>query len=433
MLGVSALAGAGLFSLLLVLSRTPVIGDWFPWANFFRTALVVHVNLSVLIWFLGFSALLWSLDAPSGSRLVRASQGLAFAGTLTIVIAPFLGAGEPLLNNYVPMLQHPLFYAGLLLFGAGIALQALQRLLQPARGVFRALAPSLKLSALVVLGSLLVLALNGYQLNSGSSQAYFELLFWAPGHLLQFSHTLLMLLAWLLLVAGLQPGALKHPRWLTPLAALTLAPVLFAIPLLLLYTVDSMESRQGFTDLMRFGGLASLPLALYILFQLRRDTHPLASLRYTALACSLTLFAAGGVLGFLIDGVNVVIPAHYHGSIVGVTLAFMGLSYALLPLLGFLVPSPVWARRQLLIYASGQLMHITGLAWSGGYGVQRKTAGAAQGLDQLPEIAGMALMGTGGLISIIGGVLYLLLMIRSMGRSAAPEGNGPAARPQRAR
>jgi len=58
-------------------------------------------------------------------------------------------------------------------------------------------------------------------------------------------------------------------------------------------------------------------------------------------------------------------------------------------------------------------MHILGLAWSGGYGVQRKTAGAAQGLENLPEILGMAMMGTGGGISIIGGVLFVIVMLKA--------------------
>jgi glucose dehydrogenase len=58
-------------------------------------------------------------------------------------------------------------------------------------------------------------------------------------------------------------------------------------------------------------------------------------------------------------------------------------------------------------------MHILGLAWSGGYGVQRKTAGAAQGLDRLPEILGMGMMGLGGLISTIGGLLFLIVMIKA--------------------
>ena len=40
----------------------------------------------------------------------------------------------------------------------------------------------------------------------------------------------------------------------------------------------------------------------------------------------------------LIAGLDIVIPAHYHGSTVGVTLALMGLIYYLLPRLGFDAP-----------------------------------------------------------------------------------------------
>jgi hypothetical protein len=59
-------------------------------------------------------------------------------------------------------------------------------------------------------------------------------------------------------------------------------------------------------------------------------------------------------------------------------------------------------------------MHIVGLAWTGGYGVQRKTAGLAQGVDRLGEIAGMGLMGLGGLVSVIGGLLFLIVAWKSM-------------------
>jgi heme/copper-type cytochrome/quinol oxidase subunit 1 len=134
----------------------------------------------------------------------------------------------------------------------------------------------------------------------------------------------------------------------------------------------------------------------------------------SALQSSIMLFAIGGVLGFAIAGLDIVIPAHYHGSTVGVTIAFMGLTYYLLPRLGF---GPVPSRMafwQPYIYGGGQLMHIIGLAWSGGYGVQRKTAGLAQGVDRLGEIAGMGLMGLGGLISVIGGLMFLVVAYQSM-------------------
>jgi heme/copper-type cytochrome/quinol oxidase subunit 1 len=117
----------------------------------------------------------------------------------------------------------------------------------------------------------------------------------------------------------------------------------------------------------------------------------------------------------MIRGVNVVIPAHYHGSIVGVTLAFMGLAYVLLPRLGYGdVESSRMARWQPYVYGAGQLIHVVGLAWSGGYGVQRKVAGADQMLLTWQQKAGMGMMGLGGLIAIIGGVLFVLVCLTAI-------------------
>jgi len=62
----------------------------------------------------------------------------------------------------------------------------------------------------------------------------------------------------------------------------------------------------------------------------------------------------------------------------------------------------------------GQLMHIGGLVWSGGYGVQRKVAGAEQVLRSTGEIAGMGLMGAGGLLAIAGGLLFVVVVFKAM-------------------
>ncbi|MCX7146518.1 MAG: hypothetical protein NT042_10020, partial [Sulfuritalea sp.] len=94
----------------------------------------------------------------------------------------------------------------------------------------------------------------------------------------------------------------------------------------------------------------------------KAEAHPAKS----AFVASFFLFAVGGVLAYMIQGVNVVIPAHYHGSTVGVTLAFMGLAYVLLPQLGFGEVAGRMARWQPYVYGGGQLIHILGLAWSGG-------------------------------------------------------------------
>jgi heme/copper-type cytochrome/quinol oxidase subunit 1 len=107
------------------------------------------------------------------------------------------------------------------------------------------------------------------------------------------------------------------------------------------------------------------------------------------------------------------IPAHYHGSIVGVTLALMGLAYALAPRLGLGTPSRRLATLQPILYGGGQLLHIIGLMWSGGYGVQRKVAGASQVLRSTQEVVGMGVMGLGGLIAIAGGILFVVIMLKA--------------------
>ena len=146
------------------------------------------------------------------------------------------------------------------------------------------------------------------------------------------------------------------------------------------------------------------------------DARPLRA----ALLSSVLLFAAGGLIGVFIAGSNVRIPAHYHGCIVGVTLALMGLVYHLLPRLGYAAPRPRPATLQPWLYGGGQLLHIVGLVWSGGYGVQRKVAGAEQVLRSTSEVAGMGLMGLGGLIAIIGGLLFVVVVWRALKPVSTP-------------
>ena len=68
-------------------------------------------------------------------------------------------------------------------------------------------------------------------------------------------------------------------------------------------------------------------------------------------------------------------------------------------------------------------MHIVGLVWSGGYGVQRKVAGAEQVLRSGSEIAGMGLMGLGGAVAIVGGVLFIVVVVGAL-RKAGTSGDG---------
>lgn len=422
LLGVAALAIAGLFAILLVLARAPGLSALFPTQDFFRTALVVHVDQSVLIWFLAFAGAAWSLDtfAPRRAGVLRlAALGLAATGCVLVAAAPFLGAGEPLLNNYVPVLRHPLFHLGLGLFGAGVLVQALAAV--AAGGALRLSRPvdlALLTAALATLTAIAALAWTWARLGEWEAEAYFEFLFWGAGHVQQFGYTQLMIAAWLLLAGALGARPAVGPRTLGLLVLLGALPLL-AVPFIYFqHPVDSGEARLAFTRLMQWGnGLAAVPIGLLLVLALARRQGVLAAGQRPlarALGASLLLFAVGGLTGWAISGVNTIIPAHYHGSIVGVTLALMGLTYHLLPRLGLGTPPPRLAAWQPVVYATGQLLHVGGLAVSGALGIQRKTAGAAQGLDSLGAKAAMGVMGLGGLLAVVGGVLFVLAVILAL-------------------
>lgn len=420
LLGLFALIAAGLFSVLLVLSRTPTIQEVIPFIDFFHVALVVHVNLSVLIWFMSFACVLFTLvSEESVLPLANLSFYLALLGTLILVIAPFFGVGNPIMNNYIPTLDHPVFFVALLLFAAGVFLRLFINLLATRikfsnLTIADALRVSIWLAGNVCLFALVSLYISYKGMPAGiEGEAYYEFLYWGSGHILQFNHSLLMLLCWLVIILLTGKSISVDGKILLILASLVLLPVVDAFRIYAVFDIYTAEHRLAFTQLMKFGGLTTLPLGLFLTYLFFTSLQELKThtLHRTILLCSATLFLTGGVIGFLIEGVNVVIPAHYHGSIVGVTLAFMGLAYLLLPFLGYAPARIKLAKWQMVTYSTGQMMHIIGLAWSGGYGVQRKTAGVAQELDSIERVVGMGLMGAGGAVSIIGGVLFMIVMI----------------------
>ncbi|MCP4041385.1 MAG: cbb3-type cytochrome c oxidase subunit I [Gammaproteobacteria bacterium] len=422
LLALGSLVVGGLFTILIVLSRTPFFQEIIPWVDFFHIALVVHVDLTVLVWFLAFAGVFWSINGTEHCpRCGWVALLLSLGGAGVITIAPFLGAGNPFMNNYVPVLQDPIFLAGLAIFGAGFALLVVNGLLfsfpvGPAMSGDAAL--RFGLFTALISAILALFALGGSYVGipeSITGEYYYELLFWGGGHLIQITHTQLMLVAWLWLATATGLTLRVSPRVVLFLFAIGLLPALLTPFIYYAYEVTSAAHLVAFTRLMEYGGgLAALPLSLVVILGLVKAIPADSRAVRSALLFSIILFGVGGIIGFLIRGSNVTIPAHYHGSIVAVTLAYMGITYHILPQLGFRRPTGRLVDLQPTIYASGQLLHVLGLAWSGGYGVKRKTAGAAQGLESIQQVAGMGMMGLGGLIAIIGGILFLVVVFMAM-------------------
>lgn len=423
-LALASLVIGGLFVILIVLSRTPGIQDIVPWVDFFKTALVVHVDMTVLVWFLAFAAVLWSLNSNQACKNCGWPPViLAAIGMLGITVSPFLGAGNPLMSNYVPVLRTPIFFVSLGIFGLGVTLQILNGLFS-SRSVGKymhgsaAMRFGLLTSLVAAFFSVMSLGLSFSMLPADiEGQRYYELLFWGGGHVLQFTHTQLMMVVWLWLasISGVMIQA--SSRVILILFALGIAPVLLTPLIYLAYPIESPYHINSFAWLMKYGGgLAVLPLGLIMLASFKGAGKPYEEFRAerSALFFSILLFGTGGLIGFMIAGSDVRIPAHYHGTIVGVTIAFMGITYYLLPKLGFRKPVGKWALRQPAIYGSGQLIWVLAMAYTGGHGVQRKIAGAEQGLKTMSEHIAMVIMGFGGIIAISGGIIYLVVVFRAM-------------------
>jgi len=357
-LGLAALAGSGILAILLVLSRTPGIQHVFPLRDFFRAALVVHVDLSVLVWFLAFAGVIWSL---AGDRrlpaLAWSGFGLTAVGTGVMAVSPFLADPLPLLNNYIPVLQQPAFLAGLALVGGGFGLTLLRSLLATwprLHGDGSGLRWGIWFSVLAGLVALAALLASLAQAPEHGGQAYFEAVFWGGGHVLQFQHALLLLVAWWWLLAELGKTPALAPRALAAGFILAALPVA-AVPVIqLAWPPGSPGHIAGYARLMEAGHSLMLPLLLAAGWAMR-GTRRLAAPAKSALWASFLLFAVGGLLAFLI-----------------------------------------------------------------GYGVQRKVAGAEQVLTTLPQKLGMGMMGLGGLIAVIGGILFVWLCLKAMFRHGQP-------------
>ena len=421
-LAIFAITVAGLFSLPPVVLRKSQFKDVENIEHIFSVALVIHVNLSVLVWMLAISSMLWSLSNQKKFALYNiAAPYIAFFGAILMAISPFVGGGDAFKNNYIPMFQNHAFIFGLGFFGSGVLLQVVLRLLnfnfmRNPKGVEFSKEFGLYSAALITLIAFGCFLLSGIEIRklpyAQNALDYYEMLFWAGGHVLQFTYTQILIVAWLYLAnEGVKLPV--HQRNLNMIFLIGLFAVIFTPVLYGIYEVDDADFINFFTKKMQMmGGIGPFFAGIIVvlsLFVTRPSKRRMPEIYL--LVFSLILFALGGFLGLMISGTNVTIPAHYHGSIVGITLALMALVHNFLPKLGFAEIKGKLANIQPFIYGIGQIMHITGLAWMGGYGALRKAPGSSASVE---TIGGKILFFSGGGFAIIGGFLFVIIVYISL-------------------
>ncbi|GMQ99210.1 MAG: cbb3-type cytochrome c oxidase subunit I [Zetaproteobacteria bacterium] len=430
---VGFLLASGIYPLLLALARTTYE---MPWKDFFYTALVLHVDFTVLWWLLAIAGVFWSLNSTSRAISTGwAALMLVVAGGILVGISPLTGAANPLTNNYVPMLENHYFIKGLLVFGGGILLLVLRSLMAtPMSLVFAsnheaAMRFGIWSAAVATLAALLALLWSfGHMPEGLEHRAYYEPLFWAGGHILQFAHTILLCICWLWLAQVCGVATPVHPRVVIAVFAIAITSVLFALIPFIQHKVGDAEFARWFVWLMRDGnGIAPFVIGIAVMWGIVSGGVPTKDQRhlYLALLFSIILFATGGILGLFIGESSTLITAHYHGSIVSVTMAFMAMTYYWLPRFSFATPNLKWARIQVYAYAVGQMLHIIGLAWGGGHGMKRKVVGTTQDIGVHAWLTPQDLVGLGGVIAVLSGILFAIVVLpvmfkgRSEGRAHA--------------
>ncbi len=430
LLALSSLALAGLFAILLVLSRTPLTEDVIAWpVEFFKKGLIAHVILSFAVWFLAVMGCLGQLISETASDNVvglgwtgRWGLGLASAGTIALLVPALMDRGEPTLNNYIPIIIDPIYYAGLVLLASGVGL-----IVPPMLGaIARHPAPRPPAhSALATAGILYLIALIGFAWALGAlsgespSHDFNENLVWGGGHLLQLVNLALLFAAWSMLGEKCLDDPLAPSRLIAPANGILILTGIAGLGLFVLFPVGGAPHRSAFTDLQyaMFPATALFLWAAGGTFWRRRRTLPWRDPVFLCLAGSVFVFIAGGMLGFFVDGTDTRTPAHYHGVIGGINLAFVGLFYGVfLPALGRAVPGGRFIRVQIYFYAAGQLLFVIGMFMAGGMGAARKIIGAGISMDNWAAVAAAVIRDLGGAGSIIGGVMFIIIVLAGLMR-----------------
>ncbi|MFQ5810998.1 MAG: cbb3-type cytochrome c oxidase subunit I, partial [Armatimonadota bacterium] len=378
--GILFLAWGGLFGLLVALTRWPAV-HLLP-AEMFYQALTVHGVNVLLFWIIFFEmAILYFASAVLlNSRLATplfawAAFVLMVVGAVMTNVAMLQGKSTVMYTSYVPMQAAPHFYLGLVLFAVGalIACFVFFGTLVVAKDertyegsvplvTFGAITAAIIAVFTVASGAVILIPtfLWSIGLIGHLDSLMYKLIWWGMGHASQQVNVSAHVAVWYgiaAMVLGAKPLSEKVSRsaFLLYILFLQLAsahhllvePAIsssfkvfntsYAIYLAVLGSlihgmsvpgaVEAAQRRRGFTR----GA-----------FEWLRNA-PWGNPAFAGLAMSVVMFGfLGGISGVVIgtEQLNLIMhntmyaPGHFHGTVVaGTTLAFMGLTYLVIPLI----------------------------------------------------------------------------------------------------
>jgi len=458
----------GLTAVLVALTRWPAI-KLLPADQFYQVLTLHGVNM-LLFWIIFFEiAVLYFCSSTllrcrlATPRIAWLGFALMVIGAITTNVAIFQGGSTVMFTAYVPMMAQPHFYLGLILFAVGALLGCFIFLgtLVVAKNE-RTYEGSIPL---VTFGALTACIIAIFTIASGAiiliptflwSVGYikeidaqmYRLVFWAMGHSSQQINVAAHVSVWYAVAAiafGAKPLSEKVSRsaFLLYILFLQLASAhhLLADP-----GVSSEWKVLNTSYFMYFAVLASMihgftvPGAIEAAQREKGYTHglfewlrkaPWGNPVFSGTFISLVGFGfLGGISGVVLgaEQLNLLmhntyyVPGHFHATVViGTTLAFMALTYFLIPAL---------FKRELILpgvakfqpYIFGLSMYVMTLVMMGAgtLGVSRRHWDMAfAGAPFQYEWPGaaylmMGIAGLAGVVAVVGGVLWVLLVVGSL-------------------
>jgi cytochrome c oxidase subunit 1 len=478
-----ALLVGGVAALLVLLTRWQAVHllD----AVWFYRMLTVH-GMNMLIFFILFfeMAILYFASAVLLNARVPAPKtgwigfALMVVGTLLVEWMMFTGRADVLFTSYVPLRAEPPFYLGVILFAVGalvvvghfFAILVVAKREQTYTGsvplvTYGAMTAAVIAVATLLHGALVYIPTLLWSMGLIEIDAqFYRLIWWGLGHSSQQINVAAMVAVWYLLAALTVGGVVLNEKVSRGAFVLYIAFISMASAHHLLVDPGMGPAWKIWNTsyFMYMAVLASMihgftvPAGIELGQRLRGVTQgmfdwlrraPWGDPGFSALVFSLVVFGfVGGITGvtFGTEQINIIahntlrIPGHFHATVVsGTALAFMGLTYYLIPLIfrREVMFYPL-ARIQPWLFAGGMLVFSMAMTFAGTFGAPRRHwditfAGAPFQVQFSPAVDLMiGIMAIGGLIGILGGAIYILVTVGSVffGRRLAEDESGLGAR-----
>ncbi|NOR67063.1 MAG: cytochrome C oxidase subunit I [Woeseiaceae bacterium] len=462
------LAIGGLFGLLVALTRWPAV-HFLP-ADWFYLALTAHGLDVLLVWIIFFEmAVLYFASAILlNSRLAApkwawAGFGLMLSGALITNVAVLQGGSSVMFTSYVPMQAEPHFYLGIILFAVGALIGTCvffgTLVLAKREKTYEGSIP------LVTFGALTAAIIAVFTLASGAiiliptllwslgfvshiDPLVYKTIWWAMGHSSQQINVSAHVAVWYAIAAmvfGAKPLSEKISRmaFLMYILFLQLAS---AHHLLVEPGLSSEWKIFNTSYAMYLAVLGSMIHGMSVpgsieaaqrargltkgLFEWLRKA-PWSNPAFAGMFMSLVFFGfIGGISGVVMgtEQINLImhntlyVPGHFHGTVVaGTTLAFMAITYILVPLIFrrelMMKKLASWQPYVFGIGVAGISVFMMG---AGTLGVARRHwdmtfADAALPFDY--PSAAFLMMGLNGIFAVmaaLGGLMFVVIVVGSV-------------------